>query len=219
MSRTALRASLALWTRRKHFRARRLKKAQRVGARTRIEHWRRRVDQAQFWIDRRRSQLAHAAPLRVRALNVMLQWERDGVTEQGGNNRGPVVDRIIRKAGGTPGEPWCGDTVAAAYITAGSKTATQSARTFAYVPWIKGLLSRVRFPLPGHVVTYDFQPDGTEDHTGAFVRWVNRAAGDFLAAEGNTGTGGRQSDGQGDGVHTRLRNVHADGARFYRVTS
>ena len=34
-----------------------------------------------------------------------------GVREQGGNNRGPVVDRIIREAGGVPGQAWCSYTL------------------------------------------------------------------------------------------------------------
>lgn len=156
--------------------------------------------------------------LRVRAYHEMDKWARAGVHEAGGNNIGPIVSAIIRTAGGTPGEPWCGDTVAAAYIRAGSKTAHESARRFAYVPYIKGLLTHVRSPALGHVVTYDFQGDGTEDHTGIFVRWVDRAAGIFLAIEGNTSPGSRTSDGSGaDGVYYRQRSVKADGAKFYRV--
>lgn len=30
-----------------------------------------------------------------------------GIREQGGNNRGPVVDKIIKEAGGKPGQAWC----------------------------------------------------------------------------------------------------------------
>lgn len=144
--------------------------------------------------------------LRLRALHVMLEWERENVHEKGGNNRGAEVEAIIRKAGGTPGEPWCGDTVAAAYLTAGIHPRYVT-RAWAYVPTLARVLAKVRSPRPGHIVTYDFQGDGTEDHTGLFLRWVNRAAGVFEAVEGNTGTGGAQSDGQGDGVHIRRRTT------------
>jgi hypothetical protein len=41
--------------------------------------------------------------------------------EQGGNNTGPIVDKIIRANGGVIGEPWCGDFVAYCYRLAGSK--------------------------------------------------------------------------------------------------
>lgn len=34
-----------------------------------------------------------------------------GVKEQGGNNRGPMVDVIIREAGGKPGQAWCSYTM------------------------------------------------------------------------------------------------------------
>ena len=153
--------------------------------------------------------------LRLRALHVMLQWEREHVHEKGGNNRGPEVDAIIRKAGGTPGEPWCGDTVAAAYLTAGIKPRYVT-RAWAYVPTLGRVLARVRNPQPGHVVLYDFQQDGEEDHTGLFLRWVDRKQGVFQAVEGNTGTGGARTDGQGDGVHTRTRTT-SQVAGFRRI--
>lgn len=145
--------------------------------------------------------------LRLRALHQMLEWDRQDVHEQGGNNRGPAVEKIIKRAGGTPGEPWCGDTVAAAYLEAGISPKYVT-RAWAYVPTLARVLTRVRNPRAGHVVIYDFQPDGVADHTGLFLRWVDRARGDFQAVEGNTGTGGAQSDGQGDGVHTRTRNTN-----------
>jgi hypothetical protein len=34
-----------------------------------------------------------------------------GIREQGGNNRGPVVDKIITEAGGKPGQAWCSYTM------------------------------------------------------------------------------------------------------------
>lgn len=153
--------------------------------------------------------------LRLRALRIMLDWERAHVHEVGGNNRGPDVDKIIRRAGGTPGEPWCGDAVAAAYLNAGiaGKYVT---RAWAYVPTLARVLAKVKNPRPGHVVIYDFQQDGEADHTGLFLRWVDRKAGLFQAVEGNTGTGGARMDGQGDGVHTRTRNV-SQVAGFRRI--
>lgn len=154
--------------------------------------------------------------LRLRALHVMLGWARAGVHEVGGNNRGPDVERIIREAGGTPGEPWCGDTVAAAYLEAGISKRYVT-RAWAYVPTLAKLLANVRFPRPGHVVIYDFQQDGTADHTGLFLRWKDRRTGVFEAVEGNTGTDGARSDGPaGDGVHVRTRYV-SQVAGFRRI--
>lgn len=215
MSRAALRASLALWRRRLAYRQRRLKVSVRHHRNNSARKWRKLVDEAHRMVSRRELQLQRARPLREKALDVMLGWERADVREQGGNNRGPVVDKIIRKAGGTPGEPWCGDTVAAAYITVGSKVAKAKPRLFAYVPYMR-FLPRVTGPLPGHVVGFDFNRDGTEDHTAMFVEWIDRAAGRFRSVEGNTGTGGARSDGTGDGVHIRERHV-SQVAWFRRV--
>lgn len=217
MSRGFLKSSLALWKRRLAYRQRRVRVSVRHHRTNSARKWRRLAAEAEKMVTRREEQLANAKPLRVRALNVMLQWVKEDVTEKGGNNRGPVVDAIIRKAGGTPGEPWCGDAVAAAYITVGSRIAKATPRKFAYVPYMR-FLPRVLGPLPGHVVGYDFEGDGTEDHTGLFHSWIDRKAGRFLAAEGNTGTGGARSDGTGDGVHLRERNV-SQVAWFRRVTA
>ena len=214
MSRLWLRRSLAKWHRKLAHRQRRLKVSVRHHRPNSAKKWRKLVDEAHQKIARREKQLRARTPMRLRALDQMLAWARGHVVEEGGNNIGPVVSKIIREAGGTPGEPWCGDTVAASYLRAGSKMVS---RAWAYVPTLAKLLMRVRNPAGGHVVTYDFQGDGTEDHTGVFVRWIDRALGDFEAVEGNTGTDGARSDGQGDGVHVRRRNVHTHGARFYRV--
>lgn len=152
---------------------------------------------------------------RLRMLHVMLEWSRQGVHEKGGNNRGPEVETIIRRAGGTPGEAWCGDAVAAAALIAGV-SARYVTRAWAYVPTLARVLAKVRNPKAGHVVIYDFQPDGTADHTGLFWKWVDRNAGVFLAVEGNTGTGGARSDGTSDGVHVRTRYV-SQVAGFRRI--
>lgn len=144
---------------------------------------------------------------RLRMLHIMLEWARQDVHEKGGNNRGPEVEAIIRRAGGTPGEAWCGDAVAAAALLAGINPKYVLTRKWAYVPTLARILPRVRSPRPGHIVTYDFQQDGTEDHTGLFLRWTDKAAGIFQAVEGNTGTGGARSDGTGDGVRIRTRST------------
>jgi len=44
-----------------------------------------------------------------------------GIREQGGNNRGPEVDKLIIKAGGKPGQAWCGWTQRYLLIVCGAK--------------------------------------------------------------------------------------------------
>lgn len=154
--------------------------------------------------------------LRLRALRRMLDWQRADVRESGGNNRGAKVEAIIKRAGGTPGEPWCGDAVAAAYLDAGIN-AKYVTRAWAYVPTLARVLTAVRNPRPGHVVIFDFQNDGVADHTGLFLRWTNRKKGLFQAVEGNTRPGTATSDaGGGEGVHIRDRHT-SQVAGFRRI--
>lgn len=141
--------------------------------------------------------------LRVRALAEAK--ELVGTLERGGNNTGPVVDKIIRANGGVIGEPWCGDFVAYCYREAGSKLVTRSWAAVRLL--LAGSTVRKHENVrPGDIVRYDFSGPGSLSHTGLFVRWLTFGSS-FEAIEGNTGTGGSRSDGVGDGVHVRTRFV------------
>lgn len=118
-----------------------------------------------------------------------------GVHEQGGNNRGPVVSRIIRENNGVVGEPWCGDAVAYWYRHAGSKAVTRS--------WaaVRNMLTpgvrRTNRPVRGDIVRFTF------DHTGIFSKDLGN--GEIETIEGNTGRQGARADGVADGVYRRRR--------------
>lgn len=199
MSRAALRASLALWTRRKHYRQRRLKAARRNGNTNRIAHWRRLVDQAQYWIDRRRSQLNRALPLRERAHREMVQLL--GVMEQGGNNAGADVERIIRGAGGNPADrpPWCGYAMAYVYKRAGSGLVDWRWAAVRLLSTVSGV-RRTTAPMKGDLVRFTF------DHVGMFEK--DNGDGTITSLEGNTGASGAVSDSRtgGDGVYRKIRS-------------
>jgi len=163
-----------------------------------------------------RKLIERKTPLREKALAVAEGLV--GVMEQGGNNVGPMVEKIIRANGGIPGEPWCGDFVAYCYRLAGSKAVT---RSFAAVRLIRTVLGvrHTSSPKAGDVVTYVF------DHTGLFARWLKPGdegytrPGDFEAIEGNTGATGAVSDSStgGDGVYRKVRNADQV-SEFLRVT-
>lgn len=140
-------------------------------------------------------------PLRLRAL---AEAQKDVGIREVGNNRGAAVEKIIREAGGTPGESWCGDAVFCWYHDAGSKAPV---RAWAAVRLLEQLLTKVHNPAPGHVVIYQWD-SGDPDHTGLFDGWINKKTGDFWAIEGNTGATGATSDTNGaDGVRRRERNT------------
>lgn len=135
------------------------------------------------------------------------------VREQGGNNRGPDVERIIRANGGVPGEAWCGDFNAACYLAAGSRTVVRSWAAVRYLGFLTGqvILRSIRRGRRGDMVVFKF------DHTG-LLGWYCLANGlrtdpatatHIVTREGNTGPSGAASDSVagGDGVHQRIRPI------------
>jgi hypothetical protein len=121
-----------------------------------------------------------------------------GVMEQGGNNTGPIVDKIIRANSGTIGEPWCGDFVAFAYRIAGSKLVQRLWASVYYLGQLAGI-NKVAVPRPGDLVRFTF------DHVGLFEKDLGN--GSIQTIEGNTGASGAVSDSStgGDGVYRKVR--------------
>lgn len=121
-----------------------------------------------------------------------------GVMEHGGNNTGPMVDRLIRDNNGAIGEPWCGDTVAYCYRKAGSKAVE---RLWASAHGIEGDpdLEFTSHPDTGDLVNYTFQHIGLYGHS--------LGGGQIETIEGNTGASGAVSDSTtgGDGVYRKHR--------------
>jgi hypothetical protein len=123
-----------------------------------------------------------------------------GTMEQGGNNRGPMVEKIIRDNGGDVGEPWCGDFVAYCYRQAGSKAVNRSWASVYYLGRIVGV-TKTSDPKVGDLVRYTFS------HTGLFGKWNSRPVS-IRTREGNTGASGAVSDGNGhDGVYEKNRTT------------
>jgi hypothetical protein len=138
----------------------------------------------------------HFGTLRERAYKVASGLV--GVMEQGGNNAGPMVKKIIIANGGAGPEPWCGDFVAYCYRNAGS---TGVDRIWASVSQITKDpdVAPVSAPETGDLVRFNF------DHIGMFVRQVD--ASTIETIEGNTGSSGAVSDSStgGDGVYRKQR--------------
>jgi hypothetical protein len=117
--------------------------------------------------------------------------------EEGGNNQGPMVMKIIRANGGAGPEPWCGDTMAYCYRQAGSKAVTRLWASVFYLGRIGGVV-KTSSPVQGDLVRFTF------DHVGMFVR--DLGGGMIETIEGNTGSSGAVSDGDGgDGVYRKRR--------------
>lgn len=133
-----------------------------------------------------------------------------GVMEQGANNRGTMVDRIIAANYGVLGEPWCGDFVAWCYRNAGSKAVT---RSWASVRLLGSVSGVARIPKrrgePGDIVRFVFDHTGLlEGYCDADGRTVPAAMATHIRTiEGNTGATGAVSDSRtgGDGVYRKIR--------------
>lgn len=163
--------------------------------------------------DRREASL----PLRERAFAEARKVLAEHVHEVGGNNRGPVVSKIIEYAGGDIGEPWCVDFDIWCYGHAGSKIVRPGFPRAVRSMAVDGIHVIGKHEVQQGDPVRFYWPGGGE-HTGLFDGWIDIVAGSFRTIEGNTGAGGSRTDSVGtDGVFPRVRElgpVHD----FLRVT-
>jgi hypothetical protein len=118
--------------------------------------------------------------------------------------------------------PWCAMFATWSYETVGDSPSFARGSYYAYVPYIVGDaragrrgLSTTDSPVPGDLVCYDWEFDGTYDHVGLFEAWVPGGQGQFNAIEGNTSLYGSQSNG-GE-VARQQRSTSGQGTVFVRV--
>ena len=180
------------WERKVSWRRNRLLAAKRAHNTARVKKWRASLKHAVWMVSVRKKQLDTLQKRALRAADALV-----GVMEQGGNNTGPMVNKIIKANGGDIGEPWCGDLIAYCYMQAGSKAVTRSWASVRALSGVTGV-KRVKTPQAGDLVRFNF------DHVGMYVK----EAGMFIETiEGNTGASGAVSDSKtgGDGVYRKRR--------------
>ena len=180
------------WERKVSWRRNRLLAAKRAHDPARVKKWRAYLKHAVWMVSVRKKQLDTLQKRALRAADALV-----GVMEQGGNNTGPMVNKIITANGGDIGEPWCGDFIAYCYRQAGSKAVTRSWASVRLLGGVQGV-RRVKTPQAGDLVRFNF------DHVGMYVK----EAGMFIETiEGNTGASGAVSDSKtgGDGVYRKRR--------------
>lgn len=98
-----------------------------------------------------------------------------------------------------PSLPWCGMFVSWVYFTAGfplpkigfSKGYAGCQTAVAYFKKNNMLTDK---PIEGDIVFYDWNADGRYDHTGLFVKWIDKD--NFETIEGNTAIGNDSNGGQ-----------------------
>jgi hypothetical protein len=160
---------------------------------------------------------------RLQLLAVAKHYAEAGVHEEGGNNRGQLVEHFQRVNDGNPGDAWCADFVTTCGVEAklaydkvenADKSDYNSARTWLAQNYFapsagveviyndakkRGILKPKTWQAtPGCLVIYKFT-------TGWHIGVVDVLEGKTLyAIEGNTGGG---SDRDGDGVYRKKRDL------------
>lgn len=159
-------------------------------------------------------------PLRSAALNQALAYAGKGVTEIGGNNRGPEIEHFLRSVGANAGDPWCAAFVSCCLQEAAMSLRPDHAGDFAWARrWVSSNFVKLSASVeemardaqmrgiwkgadwqakPGSLVCYRF----VKGHHIGFVKGTH--GGNLWTVEGNTVSDtGNQRDG--DGVYTRKR--------------
>ena len=122
---------------------------------------------------------------------------------------------------GANGNPWC------AYFCSWCDDKAGGKFHFGYVPYVVaaafanqyGLYTTIS-PVEGDFVCYDWNYDGTFDHIGLFLRWIDKSAGTFETIEGNTlPPGGSGNQSNGGGVYIRERSTKTAHVVFVREKS
>jgi CHAP domain len=163
----------------------------------------------------------HPAPapkqtVREKALDGAIKWLGTTESPAGSNHTGFGVWY------GVDYQPWC--AIFATYcfeVEAGGSPTFAKGSRYAYVPYIvsdarngRNGLTATTGPVPGDLVCYDWQGDGTFDHVGLFEQWTAHSQGAFTAVEGNTAVGNDSNGGQ---VMRRDRNIRSASIVFCRV--
>lgn len=135
-----------------------------------------------------------------------------GVREQGGPNRGPLVEEFQKAVDGVAaGEPWCMAFVQ--YCVQKVEAATgKPAHIFrsehCQTVWRQTKADfRFHEPLPGDIVIWRMGLS-FNGHTGIVCKVVGSS---IFTIEGNTGAG-LGVVREGDGVYERVRSLHGDGS-------
>lgn len=141
-----------------------------------------------------------------------------GTVEATNHNDGPKIEYIIKRGGGAKGSSYCAYFVTLCIDSARVKSPTVRsgmARSFkrkSSIPAHNVLIGKDTVP-PGTIIIWE---KGTTmfGHTGFVYSW-NKSSG--LTIEGNTSSGKKGSQSNGNGIYFRKRAIEP--ANYFRITS
>lgn len=173
--------------------------------------WHKKVKEAEYWVDRRRTELKRYAPKRT-SRGTAVNWAKAQVGTRenpAGSNRGPkITDWQTALGAWLIGTPWCGSFVAAAMRHAGVKGVNYRLASVAYIeddaksgsaPFRSWTTDGNRGVLPGDLVVLFGR--------GVHVEMVEKVHPHHVdTIGGNTGPpSGSGSQSNGGGVYRRKR--------------
>lgn len=145
-----------------------------------------------------------------------------GITEQGGNNHGQLVELFQRTAGGLAnGEPWCmsfaqyciqevdKSVVHALVLGCSDKKSLLFKSEHCLTVWNKSQELKIDAPQPGSLCIWQ-QGQTASGHVGIVVA-VN-ADGSIMTIEGNTSSGDAANQREGDGVWLKRKQLDTAGS-------
>lgn len=140
-----------------------------------------------------------------------------GVREEWGTNRGYWVNRFLLSAKSKPGNQWCAAFVAFCLDSARVKSlAVRSALARSYVRPNSVKATRViaeNMEIPAGSVVVWRRGNTIFGHVGFVVQWKGKSG---TTVEGNTSSGVRGSQNDGDGVYMRKRTINP--YSYFRIT-
>lgn len=160
--------------------------------------------------------------LREKLVRAELAAAKLGIKEVGPANHGPAVKKFLKEVGLPEGYAWC-DAFQSyeEHVAAGRKLPIESASVWQTYAKARDLGWIVKRPLRGDLVLYDFDGDGqADDHIGIVVRVLSISipgCWSLRTVEGNTGSGSKGSQSDGDGVYVRNRVVKKNSVVFIRI--
>jgi hypothetical protein len=147
-----------------------------------------------------------------------------GATDWLGYKESPANSNLTKFGAwyGMDGQPWCAMFTTYVYeVEADGSPSFHKGSAYAYVPYVvqdarnnRYGLSVTHSPIPGDLVCFDWDFDGTYDHIGLFEAWAQGSASTFTAIEGNTSIDNNSNGGE---VMRRTRRVPDQGTVFVRV--
>lgn len=127
-----------------------------------------------------------------------------GVTEQGGDNHGPLVEAFQSAVGSPMGQSWCMDFVQACIAYVEARLGVQSPVApgeHCLTVWERSkAICGVSSPIPGDVIVWE-HGDTQNGHTGIIVSFDSLR---YLTIEGNT-SDAAEINREGDGVYQKFR--------------